>query len=349
MGGGATVRLPEDRKVDMDDGEQYSDQEGGIEIVDMADMETLDIMAPRGLPKEKEAVERKKKTKKKIVKKSESSDEEDFVKPEPDDDATPSSVHNSPAAGAQKKLRPKIKPKTQRHLAPDGEVSSEEDVALDLNQAVDVDESEDEEISPDIRGDFIGWDGKEVPPNQLYFFQFPRQFPTFLPIPDVEDDDDDGMDVDGAASSSSSKKNVSFASDTKPGSSSSAKEPSVKKEDSKAGILSKKPPPPPEGQIGTLLVMKSGKVKMRLGKDIYLDVSAGSQLDFLQHFVHIDSTRTKRATPIAKATRRFIVTPDVDNLLDLLLTGDELPAKEEPAKEEHEGLQAMMDVDEDDD
>lgn len=81
------------------------------------------------------------------------------------------------------------------------------------------------------------------------------------------------MDVDGAASSSSSKKNVSFASDTKPGSSSSAKEPSVKKEDSKAGILAKKPPPPPEGQIGTLLVMKSGKVKMRLGKDIYLDVS----------------------------------------------------------------------------
>ena len=76
-GSGATVRLPEDRKVDMDDGEQYSDQEGGIEIVDMADMETLDIMAPRGLPKEKEAVEKKKKLKKKVVKKSESSDEED--------------------------------------------------------------------------------------------------------------------------------------------------------------------------------------------------------------------------------------------------------------------------------
>ena len=88
------------------------------------------------------------------------------------------------------------------------------------------------------------------------------------------------MDIDGAASSSSSKKNVSFASDTKPGSSSSAKEPSVKKEDTKAGILTKKPPPPPEGQIGTLLVMKSGKVKMRLGKDIILDVSLTSSRPF---------------------------------------------------------------------
>lgn len=89
------------------------------------------------------------------------------VKPEPDDDATPSSV-NSPAAGAEKKLRPKIKPKTHRHLDPDGEPSSEEDVAL--NQAVDVDESEDEEISPDIRGDFIGWDGKEVSTSSLLTF-----------------------------------------------------------------------------------------------------------------------------------------------------------------------------------
>lgn len=61
----------------MDDGEEYSDQEGGVEIVDMADMETLDVMAPRGLPKE---VEKKKKAKpkKKVIKKSESSDEEDI-------------------------------------------------------------------------------------------------------------------------------------------------------------------------------------------------------------------------------------------------------------------------------
>lgn len=125
------------------------------------------------------------------------------VKPEPDDDATPSSV-NSPAAGASKKIRPKIKPKTQRHLDPDGEVSSDDDLALNLNQAVDVDESDDEEVSPDIRGDFIGWDGKEVgflylrtllvllsnrdltsrfPPRVVSFLTGPSQPALLLPVP----------------------------------------------------------------------------------------------------------------------------------------------------------------------
>lgn len=63
-----SVALPEDRKQDVDGGEQYSDQEGGVEIVDMGDMESLDVMAPRGLPKIAEK-KKKVKTKKKVVKK----------------------------------------------------------------------------------------------------------------------------------------------------------------------------------------------------------------------------------------------------------------------------------------
>ena len=74
-GTGPSVSLPEDRKVDLDGGEQYSDQEGGVEIVDMGDMESLDVMAPRGLPKIPEK-KKKIKTKKKVVKKADSSDEE---------------------------------------------------------------------------------------------------------------------------------------------------------------------------------------------------------------------------------------------------------------------------------
>jgi hypothetical protein len=51
-----------------------------------------------------------------------------------------------------------------------------------------------------------------------------------------------------------------------------APKPRAKKE----AVDSKVPPsaaPKPEGQIGTLLITKSGKVKMRLGDDILLDVS----------------------------------------------------------------------------
>ena len=38
------------------------------------------------------------------------------------------------------------------------------------------------------------------------------------------------------------------------------------------------PPPPPEGRIGTLCVMKSGKVKMVMGDDIVMNVGLSSSL-----------------------------------------------------------------------
>lgn len=53
----SNYKLPEDRKADVDLDEQYSDPEAGVEIVDMANLGSLDVMAPRGLPKQ---VERKK-------------------------------------------------------------------------------------------------------------------------------------------------------------------------------------------------------------------------------------------------------------------------------------------------
>lgn len=111
------------------------------------------------------------------------------------------------------------------------------------------------------------------------------------------------MDVDGLEKAGSSKKNVSFASDTKPGSSS--KEASIKKEDSKAGILAaKKAAALPEGQIGTLLVMKSGKVKMRLGKDILLDVSLPLPLSLrhLQRGLTSFATSWFRSPPARNST-----------------------------------------------
>lgn len=138
----------------------------------------------------------------------------------------------------------------------------------------------------------------------------------------------------------------------------------------------------PEGQIGTLLIKKSGKVKMRLGNDILLDVSTlgmrisfvtslqkveglclicpflsafsiqvspGSQLDFLQHFVHID-IGTQKATPISEVKRRFVVTPDVDELLRLLAFDGPKEISAAAKKEEEVGLKQMnFSEDEDED
>ena len=84
------------------------------------------------------------------------------MKPEPNDDETPSTV-NSPAA-AERKSKGKGKLQSKPRRPQEGDVSSEEeDVGpINMGQAVDASESEGEEVSPDIRGDFIGWDGKEV-------------------------------------------------------------------------------------------------------------------------------------------------------------------------------------------
>jgi hypothetical protein len=82
-------------------------------------------------------------------------------------------------------------------------------------------------------------------------------------------------------------------------------------------------------------------------------VNPGSDLEFLQHLVHLDS-KTKRATPIAEAKRRFIVTPDMDRLLALLAAepkagSDEAAAgvKTEQGVKTEAGLQAMQLIDED--
>jgi hypothetical protein len=84
----SNYKLPEDRKADVELDEQYSDQDAGVEVVDMANLGSLDVMAPRGLPKQVDR--RKLKTKKKSdlarVKTEDGSDEGESP-------SSPSSVH----------------------------------------------------------------------------------------------------------------------------------------------------------------------------------------------------------------------------------------------------------------
>lgn len=107
----------------------------------------------------------------------------------------------------------------------------------DINaaQAVDLSESESEEEEGDMEGDFVYVPGLDNPEDKLFTFQFPPGFPKLVSkTPAVIDATD-------------------LAEESKP----------------TATTMKKRKPshlPPPEGRIGTLCMMKSGKVKLVLGE-----------------------------------------------------------------------------------
>lgn len=91
-------------------------------------------------------------------------------------------------------------------------------------------------------------DNQDDPREKLFMFQFPHLFPNFKASGPVD------MTQDG-----DTKEAIK---DTKPTIA------QLRAQKRRGGA------PPPEGRIGTLVVMKSGKVKMVLGDGIVMDVSA---------------------------------------------------------------------------
>ncbi|KAI7890953.1 RNA polymerase III RPC4-domain-containing protein [Mucor mucedo] len=72
----------------------------------------------------------------------------------------------------------------------------------------------------------------------------------------------------------------------------------------------------PDGQIGKLIVYKSGKMKMKLG-NILLDVNQGMQSSFLENVMVIDheSEETKKAIELGHIVQKFVCAPNMDALL----------------------------------
>jgi DNA-directed RNA polymerase III subunit RPC4 len=72
----------------------------------------------------------------------------------------------------------------------------------------------------------------------------------------------------------------------------------------------------PEGQVGTLIMYKSGKMKMKLG-NILLDVNQGMQSTFLENVMVVDheSEETKKAIELGHIVQKFVCAPNMDALL----------------------------------
>ncbi|KAF8324322.1 RNA polymerase III RPC4-domain-containing protein [Cantharellus anzutake] len=225
--------------------------------------------------------------------------------------------------------------------------STKNELEVDFANALDLSESEEEERLEDFIEDFVLHPDPQNPSvdtpedTPLYFFQFPSPFPAFIPPPvpkspkDADVKEFESMDVDAPVDGSSApqngeemksaidqvpprKKSVSFAPETKPPAPSPA--------------ASTTEESPLDGVIGELLIYRSGIVKMKLGNGMVMDVTAATQPSFLQHAVYLDpsekggkevdkqntSTEFTRMTVIGEVARRFIVSPDVDAMLDEL-------------------------------
>ncbi|GAA0148358.1 DNA-directed RNA polymerase [Lithospermum erythrorhizon] len=70
----------------------------------------------------------------------------------------------------------------------------------------------------------------------------------------------------------------------------------------------------PAGFMGKMLVYKSGAVKLKLGDTLY-DVSSGLNSNFAQDVAGIN-TKDKHCCIVGELSKRAIVTPDIDSILD---------------------------------
>ncbi|KAJ7449538.1 RNA polymerase III RPC4-domain-containing protein [Mycena latifolia] len=165
---------------------------------------------------------------------------------------------------------------------------------LTLPNALDLSESEEEEEFEDLIEHFARQEIMNEDPtlreDRLYFFQFPSPFPTFVPpaaaVPEAEPE---------------------------------VVDPSVKRDlwrPPRSPIAGKEEESPViDGIIGSLEVYRSGAVKMRLPNGILLDVTAATQPSFLQHAVCLDLPQ-KRLTILGEVNKRFVVSPNIDALLE---------------------------------
>ncbi|KAJ7583421.1 RNA polymerase III RPC4-domain-containing protein [Mycena floridula] len=202
------------------------------------------------------------------------------------------------APDSLKKERPASK-RVKKETVPDGAA-----VQIDTANALNLSDSEEEEELEDIMENFMPEysapsSDADIRQDRLYFFQFPSPFPDFQPAK--------AADVDVEMVEPSSSKKVTFAPDTKP----------AEIPEEKGGVEL-------DGVIGHLDIYRSGAVKMRLQNGIVLDVTSATQPSFLQYAVHVDPEQ-KAMSILGEVNKRFVLSPDIDTLLNAMDAVDEKP------------------------
>ncbi|GJE90981.1 RNA polymerase III RPC4-domain-containing protein [Phanerochaete sordida] len=218
----------------------------------------------------------------------------------------PESLRKEKKPSKKKKVKAEEADKKDKTLAiEEGVAEPEAETGVNLANAVDLSESEDEEEMEDIMDDFA-FNQMEtddhLPQDLLYFFQFPEPFPEFVSRISAESKGKGvGKPEDGG-------KSVTFSDDTKPPAPDAPQDQAGEKSTAEEKV---------DGVVGQLEVYESGAVKMRLANGIVMDVSAATQPSFLQHAVHLDPAE-KRLCVLGEINRRFVVSPNIDTLLSAM-------------------------------
>ncbi|KAJ3536397.1 hypothetical protein NM688_g6845 [Phlebia brevispora] len=218
----------------------------------------------------------------------------------------PETLKKEKQAKKVKKEEKKLDLKGKAPAKPDEmEIDEEAPGKVNLANAVHLSDSEEEEEMEDIIDDFelaMNMDTEtDIRQERLYFFQFPNPLPKFL-------SNAASQQPPTASQSEDSSSKVS-GEDAKPQAAATPLNAEVKAEPEAAAQV--------DGIVGQLEIYRSGAVKMRLGNDIVLDVTAATQPSFLQHAVYVDPDH-KRISVLGEVNRRFVVSPDIDSLLTSL-------------------------------
>lgn len=274
--------------------EDYSDPEdAGIEIIDLEDVDQLDELAPKSLPRMVKKEDRKRDAKSHI------------------------SHHIDEKESSRTSSR-------EASTVPGKDADSRQADALDLSA------SEEEEVMDDLLDDFVsrqdGFDDDDNEPNdRLYLFQFPPLFPTFeLPLTQANTK---STQEEKETTTVKPRRSVAFADDTvggggvagisprdSPGTKMAKNEDQTKTEIDLDNSKDEKQEPK-EGQIGRLDIYRDGRVQFNFGNGLVMDVTGGSQSSFLQQIMILDS-RQQKATTIGEIDRKFVVAPEITSMLD---------------------------------
>ncbi|PWN32393.1 uncharacterized protein FA14DRAFT_87847 [Meira miltonrushii] len=273
--------------------EDYSDPEdAGIEIIDLEDVDQLDELAPKSLPRMIKKEDRKRDAK----------------------SHTPHRIDEKDSSRTSSR---------ETSTIPGKDADSRQADALDLSA------SEEEEVMDDLLDDFVsrqdGFDDDDDEPNdRLYLFQFPPLFPTFE-LPHTQGKARSTLE-EKETSNVKPRRSVAFADDTVGGGGAAGISPrdspasKVKDEDhTKREIdldgIEDEEQEPKEGQIGRLDIYRDGRVQFNFGNGLVMDVTGGSQSSFLQQVMILDPQQQK-ATTIGEIDRKFVVAPEITSMLD---------------------------------
>ncbi|KTW29652.1 hypothetical protein T552_00860 [Pneumocystis carinii B80] len=151
--------------------------------------------------------------------------------------------------------------------------------------------------------------------NELLFFQFPPVLPVLLKtqntkdeIPEIKIENKDNMNIDSEQNIPHKTTSLDYT---------------VSDHDKLSGMFSLPDSEEfntfkqylPDGCVGQLKIRKSGKTVI-LWEGIEMNVTLGSDFEFLQDIVALDYKNNKKAWLMGRTKQKFIVTPDIEKLLE---------------------------------